>query len=106
VIEKNADLWYKGLEIFGRRAMELFVEIMPASFCCDELESWYFKVYFYNFWLDWMESIKDLRTMPNDKRTMLLLERKEMGLLDKVFRLQRSLPAAANVQKARGDPAQ
>ena len=32
VIEKNADLWYKGLEIFGRRSMELFVEVIPASF--------------------------------------------------------------------------
>jgi hypothetical protein len=52
VIEKNADLWYKDLEIFGKRATELFVEIAPASFCCDELETWYFKVYFYNFWLD------------------------------------------------------
>ncbi len=59
IIEKNADLWYKGLEIFGRRATELFVEVLPSSFCCDELEEWYFKVYFYNFWLDWMESVKE-----------------------------------------------
>jgi hypothetical protein len=106
VIEKNADLWYKGLEIFGRRTMELFVEIMPASFCCDELESWYFKVYFYNFWVDWMKSIKDLRAMPNDQRAALLLERKEMGLLDKVFRLRRSYPAATNAPKAKEGPAQ
>jgi hypothetical protein len=55
VIEKDADLWNKGLEIFGRRTMELFVEVMPASLCCDELEEWYFKIYFYNFWLDWLE---------------------------------------------------
>ena len=60
VIENNSDLWYKGLEIFGRRATELFVDVVPDSFCCDELEEWYFKVYFYNFWLDWMESIKEL----------------------------------------------
>ena len=26
VKEKNADLWYKGLEIFARRATELFVD--------------------------------------------------------------------------------
>ena len=30
VIEKNADLWYKGLEIFGRRVTKLFVEIVPC----------------------------------------------------------------------------
>jgi hypothetical protein len=49
VIEKKAGLWNKGLEIFGRRATELFVETLPASFCCDKLETLYFKVYFYNF---------------------------------------------------------
>jgi hypothetical protein len=92
VIEKNADLWYKGLEIFGRRAMELFVEVIPASFCCDELEGWYFKVYFYNFWLDWMESMQELRNMPKEQREALLCERREMGLLDRVFRLHRSHP--------------
>ena len=43
VLEKNADLWYKGLEIFGRRATELFVGVVPATFYCDELEEWYFK---------------------------------------------------------------
>ena len=90
VIEKNADLWYKGLETFGRRATELFVEVVPDCFCCDELEKWYFKIYFYNFWLDWMESIQKTREMPEEKRTALILERKEMDLLDKVFRISRS----------------
>jgi hypothetical protein len=92
VIEKNADLWYKGLEIFGRRATELFVEVVPESFCCDELETWYFKVYFYNFWLDWMDSVKEVRKMPKERREVLLLERREMGLLDMIFRLKRYPP--------------
>ena len=92
VIEKNADLWYKGLEIFARHAMDLFVNVMPASLCCDELEGWYFKLYFYNFWLDWMESIQKLREMPKERREELLCERREMGMLDKVFRIPRSRP--------------
>ena len=92
MLEKNADLWYKGLEIFGRRATELFVEVVPASLCCDELELWYFKVYFHNFWLDWMESVKELREMPKEQHDALLCERKKMGLLDKVFRLPRNQP--------------
>jgi hypothetical protein len=79
VIEKHSDLCYKGLEIFGRRATELFIGIMPASFCCDELEEWYFKIYFYNFLLDWTESVKDLREMPKEKREALVVERREMG---------------------------
>ena len=89
VIEKNADLWYKGLEIFGRRATELFVDVVSDSFCCDELEKWYFKLYFYNFCLDWQESMQQLRKIPKEQHDTLLCERREMGLLDKVFRLKR-----------------
>ena len=89
IIEKYADLWYKGLEIFGRRATELFIETVPASFCCDELEEWYFKIYFHNFMLDWLEQVRQLREMPKEKRTELLVERREMGMLDRVFRLKR-----------------
>lgn len=92
VIEKNANLWYKGLEIFGRRATELFVDVMPTSICCNELEEWYFKLYFHNFLLDWMESVQKLRDMPKEKQNALLVERREMGLLDKVFRLHRNQP--------------
>ena len=92
VIEKNADLWYKGLEIFGRRATELFVKVVPDSFCCDELEKWYFKIFFYNFLLDWMDSIKELRAMPKEKHDGLVCERREMGMLDRVFRLRRNPP--------------
>jgi hypothetical protein len=65
---------------------------MPASLCCDELEEWYFKLYFFNFWLDWLESIQKLREMPAEHRETLLCERREMGMLDKVFRIPRSRP--------------
>jgi hypothetical protein len=92
VIEKNADLWYKGLEIFGKRATELFVEVVPASFCCDELEEWYFKLYFYNFMLDWLEHVHQIREMPEEKRDALIVERREMGMLNRVFRLKRYPP--------------
>jgi hypothetical protein len=90
VIEKNADLWNKGLEIFARRSMELFVDVMPASLCCDELEEWYFKMYFYNFLFDWLESVQKLREMPKEQQEALLREHKEMGMLDRIFRLHRS----------------
>jgi hypothetical protein len=98
IIEKNADLWYKGLEIFDRRATELFVELVPASFCCDELEEWYFKIYFHNFMLDWIESVEQLREMPKEKRDSLLCERREMGMLDRVFRLKRYPPPTVQKQ--------
>ena len=100
VIDKNADLWNKGLEIFARRVMELFVKVMPASLCCDELEKWYFKLYLYNFWLDWHESIQQLRKMPKEHRDALLLERRERGMLDIVFRIPRNPPEPSKKQSA------
>jgi hypothetical protein len=90
VIEKNSDLWHKGLEIFAKRATELFVYIMPLAFCCDELEEWYFKVYFHNFMLDWLEQIEKMREMPKEKREALISERREMGMLNMVFRIPRN----------------
>jgi len=99
VIEKNADLWNKGLEIFARRAMELFVDVMPASLCCDELEEWYFKMYFYNFLFDWLESVQRLREMPEERREALFRERKDMGMLDRLFRLPRSRPDATKKKR-------
>jgi hypothetical protein len=99
VIEKNADLWYKGLEIFARRATELFVDVMPASLCCDELEEWYFKIYFYNFLYDWIESVQQLRELPKERYDALLGERREMGFLDKVFRLRKIQPEPLKDQK-------
>ena len=98
VIAKNAHFWHKGLEIFARRALELFVEVMPASLCCDELEEWYFKLYFHNFWLDWLESVQQVRNMPKERRDALISERREMGILDMVFRLPRSQPEATKKQ--------
>ena len=65
---------------------------MPASLCCDELEEWYFKLYFYNFLYDWLESVQRLREMPKDRYDALFVERKEMGLLDRVFRIHRTPP--------------
>ena len=102
VIEKNTDLWYKGLEIFGRRTTELFVDVMPASLCCDELEQWYFKIYFYNFLFDWLESVEQVRKMPKEERGALILERREMGLLDRVFRIKRYPPETTQKQRGNG----
>jgi hypothetical protein len=103
VLEKNADLWYKGLEIFAKRATELFVYIMPASLCCDELEEWHFKIYFHNFMLDWLDSVERVRAMPKEKRDALFLERKEMGMLDRVFRLKRYPPPTTQNKATTGN---
>jgi hypothetical protein len=85
--------------------MELFVEVMPASICCDELENWYFKLYFYNFLYDWIESVQNLREMPKERYDALLCERRDMGLLDRVFRFPRK-PETANEHSAKSGDGQ
>jgi hypothetical protein len=102
VIKKNADLCNKGLEIFCRRATELFVGVVPASLCCDELEGWYFKVYFYNFWLDWTDQVNKIREMPKKQREELIAERREMGMLDVVFRFPKSWRGESEAQNEEG----
>jgi hypothetical protein len=90
VVEKNAGLWCKGLEIFGRRVIELFVEVVPDTLLCDELERWYFKLYFCNFWLDWQESLRIVRGMSKEQRDTVASEYRELGVFDRVFRFPRS----------------
>jgi len=91
VMVENAPLCVKGLEIFFRRVTELFSEVIPMTLCCDELEEWYFKLYFYNFYKDWMEQLKQLRNMPKEQHQTLLLDYREAGLLpNKMFRFHQS----------------
>jgi hypothetical protein len=104
VIDKYGDLWIKGLEIFGRRVTELFVDVVPASFCCDELEEWYFKLYFYNFGLDWKEKMKELREMPKEQHQELLLEYKELGVFERVFRFSKSQSEALKKNNNNEEP--
>lgn len=48
--------------------------------------------------LDWLEQVEQIREMPKDKRDELIAERKEMGLLDKVFRMKRYPPQTTQKQ--------
>jgi len=38
--------------------------------------------------LDWLEHVEQVREMPKEKRDALIVERREMGMLDSVFRLK------------------
>lgn len=104
IIDKYGDLWAKGLEIFLRRVSELFVYVVPASFCCDELEEWYFKLYFYNFCLDWTENMKELREMSVEQHKELFLDYKKMGVLDRVFRFPKSQSETSKKNKIKEAP--
>jgi hypothetical protein len=58
-------------------------------------------LYFYNFWLDWLESVQQLRKMPKEQREALLSERKEVGMLDMVFRVHRNQPETTKTKVKR-----
>ena len=55
VIEENAELIFKACEVIARLVADLFVEVMPMTLACDEVEQWYFKLHFFNFLADWGE---------------------------------------------------
>jgi hypothetical protein len=103
VIEKTADLWNNGLELFARRAGSKFVYVTPDSLCCDEIEEWYFKVYLCNFWLDWKARLKKARKMTKKQREELIAERREMGLSVFLFQFFHELGGEPENQGERKD---
>ena len=89
VLDKNRALWNKGLEVLGRRVTELYVETIPSLLCCDELERWYFKLYYYNFWLDWQEKLEEVRKMPQEHRETVISDYTKSGVFDILFRFSK-----------------
>jgi hypothetical protein len=60
VILENQDLILKCNEIALRRIIELFESAMPGALMLDELEAWFFKFNFHEFWMRWIECQKNL----------------------------------------------
>jgi hypothetical protein len=52
VIDANAELIFKAREIIGWRVIQLFMFVMKELLEQDEIEEWYFKLHFYNFFED------------------------------------------------------
>ncbi len=69
--------------------MELFVDTIPNTLCCDELETWFFKLYFYNFLAEFADCYKQVSEWPSEDREEFLKFLKETGGLDLFFRLPR-----------------
>ena len=90
VIEANRELTFKALEIIFRRVLELFIFAVPKVFCWDEIEEWYFKLHFYNFFKDLEECLERVRGWSEKDREEFLRDMKESGMIDKVFRIPHS----------------
>jgi hypothetical protein len=59
-IMENKDLILKGNHIAISRIIELFESAMPGALMLDELEAWFFKFNFHDFWRRWIECQKNL----------------------------------------------
>jgi hypothetical protein len=90
VVEANKELTFKALEIIFRRVLELFIFTVPKAFCWDEIEEWYFKLHFYNFFEDLEECLERVRKWPETEREEFLRDMKESGMINKVFRIPHS----------------
>jgi hypothetical protein len=61
IILENKDIILKGNHIVISRVIELFESAMPGALMLDELEAWFFKFDFHNFWAQWIECQKNLK---------------------------------------------
>jgi len=55
----------------------------------DEVEEWYFKLHFYNFFEDLKECLGNVRKWSEKDREEFLLDMKQSGMMNKVFRIPR-----------------
>jgi hypothetical protein len=90
VIEANKELTFKALEVIFRRVLELFLFAVPKAFCWDEIEEWYFKLHFYNFFKDLDECLERVRKWSDKDRQEFLTDMKDSGMITKVFRIPHS----------------
>jgi hypothetical protein len=89
VIETNKELTFKALEVIFRRVLELFIFTVPKAFCWDEIEEWFFKLHFYNFFEDLEECLDNVRRWSEKDRAEFLKDMKEHGMMNKVSRIPR-----------------
>ena len=89
VIEANAEFIFKAREVIGWRVIELFMFVMQELLGSDEIEEWYFKLHFYNFFEDLKECLERVRKWSEKEREEVLKDMKENGMMNKVFRIPR-----------------
>jgi hypothetical protein len=90
VLAENFELFVKGIQLFMRRAIDLFVSVMSSSLG-GEVEEWYFKLHFYNFMKDLTDCIENVKKWSDGDRAEFLRDMHESGMIGKVFRLPRGL---------------
>jgi hypothetical protein len=91
VIEANWELIFKAREIIAWRVIELFMFVMKELLGADEIEEWYFKLHFFNFFEDLKDCLTNVRKWSEKDREEFLRDMKQNDMMNKVFRIPRSL---------------
>lgn len=98
VIEANKEFIYKATEVISWRVLELFMFVNRELLGEDEIEEWYFKLHFYNFFEDLKECLQRVRKWPEKEREKFLKDMKESGMINKAFRFPRG-PSVEDLKK-------
>jgi hypothetical protein len=68
VIEANKEFIFKATEVISWRVLELFMFVNRELLGEDEIEEWYFKLHFYNFFEDLKECLQRVRNWSKKDR--------------------------------------
>jgi len=99
VLKANMAFIFKATEIVSWRVVELFMFVMRETLGGDEIEDWYFKLHFYNFFEDLAECLKRVRNWSEKDRQEFLEDMKQHGGLNKVFRIPRGFNEHNSVRR-------
>jgi hypothetical protein len=91
IIEANKEFIFKAIGVISWRVLEMFMFVMRETLGEDEIEEWYFKLHFYNFFEDLKECLQRVRKWPEEERERFLKDMKESGMINRVFRIPRGL---------------
>jgi hypothetical protein len=89
VIEANREFVFKASEIVAWRVIELFMFVVKELLGSDEVEEWYFKLHFYNFFADLSECLERVRNWSEKDREEFLCDMKQNDMMNKTFRIPR-----------------
>jgi hypothetical protein len=71
------ELVFKAREVVSWRVLELFMFVMKELLGHDEIEEWYFKLHFYNFFEDLKECLENVRRWTEKDREEFLCDMKQ-----------------------------
>jgi hypothetical protein len=67
-VRENINIILKGNQIVMERVTELFEFIIPRALMLDEIEQWYFRVQFNDFWKRFFECQENVSRWPEKER--------------------------------------